>query len=1392
MKRVGLTLVCIATFSVLGSALDAKELSDLRAVYGVVREQARAREDCIVWYDFDDPAAQGLKFIPGPGKGVLTWKEGRWPGQKAASIFYGKLMRKAIHIPDTGFTLSCWLRVNDLEKVDRLGYKRYAGGVMATGSGYYNGWRLLVAPKSRSLTFEFGRPEIGARRLSSSGRLTAGEWHHVAITWDHETLAMWIDGQLRAETVVTMAYIGGPNATWFRMGECDSGLGVLNFDIADVGIFSTALPAETLQRLGDPDLEFRKELMRFATQIAPPAGRGGEEAYRKQFARLFAMSGCDDSPTFQTVKGVARQRVAESSLREKRVDDARRVYAELAADESAPLHNRARAMLALGDLYRDAKDYSAARAEYEKMRDFFVAKHEAFRVAALLRLGDLETLADGAPYRDLRQRRLDRVSHPAQRLFVAPNGDDANPGTEQRPFRTLERARDAVRELKKMGPLPKGGIAVMLKRGVYRRETDSFALTAEDSGAADAPILYQAVAGEKPILRGGRAISGFAPLTDPVGKQRIPAAAQPHVLQADLRAAGVKDFGKLRPRGRAIGMKHDPDVPAHLELFFSGLPMSLARWPNDTPKMSQRYTTVDLGDQKTSRSHGRVVAAESNFFSYTDPRKDAWAKESDAWLYGCWQYMFFGCYVRVTRIDTTKREIHIDWNRKTPYELKRREFAQGAPYQGINLLCELDSPGEWYLDRQSGLLFFWPPSAPPNAAPPPSRPPSAPPEAEPAPSRPPSDITKGEAVVSVLEKPIITLDGASHVVFRGLTLEAGRQHGVTIKDGEGVLLAGCTIRNMGVTGVLIDKGAGHEVVGCDLAHLGDAGVKLEGGDVEKLTPSGHLVENCHIHHYARWNRVGYQAAVSMTGVGSRVSHCLVHDAPHQAFLVDNNDNIVEYSEIHDVVHEAGDAGAYYMYGRNVQQALLERGQVVRYNYWHDLPHNEAFKHVANVSRRCIYIDSFNTNITVYGNIFQRFDGRSGAVFFGACDNFVENNIFHRCFTSVRLTDRTWLYGRVNKPPKFVVDATLAKAAANPVWARRYPRLGTFPPQADTELFLAGNLVARNIGYQCETFISGSNRTVGLARIEQNWNEGDPGLKNPDNGDFTLDPKSPVFITCGFEPLPLDKIGLYNDELRASWPVLHPSGNYETLLVDEDRFTRKPTAEMPVCQASPATASITIDGRLDPAEWDGLDKAQAAVLNRTPSNKPTLARPSYLWLRRDETCLYIGLLNELNPGQTPKPKATKGASWWQGLDMVEVIFEGPFGKNARDWWPKDKKHGPLFYLLGDCAGLLDVYTIADLPQSRAEGLRSAVQYATAAEPGRWTAEWRIPLAAICLDPKTAKGCCFNVGVLKTGTRPDPKTKAKPTAGEKWAVWCGTMGANWKVWNAGMLHLQQQGK
>ncbi len=1115
-RRLGTAALCFWVCAGANAGeLAIRRLTNFKAVYEAARHEARSRSDCIAWYDFAKLPPPGFRFIPGPGKGKLTAVEGRWPGQAAMHIFYGKLLGKALHISDSGFTVCFWLRVHKVEKIDRQGYKRSNGGVMAVGSGYYGGWRVTARPGGAAVGFTIGGPKGGVRGVSSAGYVAKGKWSHVAITWDRKTLCLWVDGKLRARAPASIPYTPEPKRPGLRIGECDYGVGVLDFDIADLGIFGSALPADLLRRLGAPEGPFREALAAFLTGLAP-AERIGEEAYRRQFESLFALEDVAAAlPAYRAARARARLLIARSYRREGRTKDARRAYAELAAAPRAPLHCRARAMLAIGDLYRDARNYTAARKQYEKMREFFTGKHEEFRVEAIERLEDIATLRDGAPFRAARQRRIDRISHPARRFYTAPGGDDGNPGTRTRPFRTLERARDAVRALKKQGPLPRGGVAVVLRGGIYRRETRSFALGAEDSGTPEAPVIYMAAPGERPILRGGQVIRNFVPLKDPAGKARIPKAAQPHVLQVDLRAEGVTDFGKITPRGKGTGAVTSPDVPAHLELFFNGKPMPLARWPNDAPTMSERTARIDLRGQKTERDRGRTVARGADFFTYANPRQDAWAGEPDGWLYGCWQWLYFASYKHITRVDPEKRRIYFDWNCKTPYQRKRRGLIQGSWYMGVNLLCELDTPGEWYLDRRSGILFFWPPA----------------------------DLSKGEAVVSVLEKPLIALDNVSDVVFRGLTLEAGRLHGVVIQGGARVLLAGCIIRDLGVSGVIIDGGRRHEIVGCDIAWTGDSGIELSGGDPETLTPSGHLIENCHIHHFARWNRVGYEPAVHLRGVGARVSHCLVHDAPHQAFLADGNDHVVEFSEIHDVVTEAGDAGAFYMYGDSVAKAQLERGNVVRFNYWHDLPQTNAFKGVSCTSRMGIYIDNFNGAITVYGNIFHRIDFSAGAVFFGTNDDFVENNIFHRCYRAVCLTDRTWLYDKVNKPPKYVIDATLAKAAANPVWARRYPRLTTFPRRAkDTSPFLEGNVIARNIVSQCDAFTFGSARTIRLARIERNWMVAEPGFRDPDHGDFRLPADSPAMAVYGFDPIPVKKIGLYRDELRATWPVKPPCGN----------------------------------------------------------------------------------------------------------------------------------------------------------------------------------------------------------------------------------------------------------
>lgn len=95
-------------------------------------------------------------------------------------------------------------------------------------------------------------------------------------------------------------------------------------------------------------------------------------------------------------------------------------------------------------------------------------------------------------------------------LQVAPQGSDAQSGTQAQPFATLERARDEIRAIKKKDGLPKGGIVVEVLGGRYQLARP-VELTAEDSGTAEAPILYRARPGDEARISGGHILKGWQP-----------------------------------------------------------------------------------------------------------------------------------------------------------------------------------------------------------------------------------------------------------------------------------------------------------------------------------------------------------------------------------------------------------------------------------------------------------------------------------------------------------------------------------------------------------------------------------------------------------------------------------------------------------------------------------------------------------------------------------------------------------------------------------------------------------------------------------------------------------------------------------------------------------------
>ncbi|MDT8301572.1 MAG: hypothetical protein RQ760_08810 [Sedimentisphaerales bacterium] len=195
---------------------------------------------------------------------------------------------------------------------------------------------------------------------------------------------------------------------------------------------------------------------------------------------------------------------------------------------------------------------------------------------------------------------------------VSPNGD-----LSDGPFSTLQRARDAIRQLKMSEGLPEGGVIVWITEGTYCLE-QGLKLTAEDSGETARPIIYHARPNEQVRITGGRTITGWQKIIAPAVLDRLQQTARVSVVQADLKAQRITDFGKLRSRGFARSAS-----PAALEVFFQDDPMILARWPNEGFLKIVGYPN-SVGDD-----HGGTIGQLDAGFNYETDRPDKWADTND-------------------------------------------------------------------------------------------------------------------------------------------------------------------------------------------------------------------------------------------------------------------------------------------------------------------------------------------------------------------------------------------------------------------------------------------------------------------------------------------------------------------------------------------------------------------------------------------------------------------------------------------------------------------------------------------------------------------------------------------------------------------------------------------
>ena len=874
-----------------------------------------------------------------------------------------------------------------------------------------------------------------------------------------------------------------------------------------------------------------------------------------------------------------------------------------------------------------------------------MSMHSAWAVAALTLL----TTACTAPA--------------ATTIHVSTTGNDAGDGSVAKPVRSFDRAKELVRVAKADGP-----VTVELAAGTYELAAP-LTLGPEDAGSAAAPIVWSAAEGAEVRFVGGRVVKDFAPVTDQAILARLPDNARGKVMVSDLKAQGITDYGEITRRGMGQSVKQ-----AHMELFWRDQPMTLSRYPND-----------DFLNIK-----GLPDGQNGLRFGYDDDHPKRWAAtEPDVWVFGYWYQDWADETIQVASIDTTGMVV-TEQGPKHNYGLRDKQR-----FYFFNVLAELDSPGEYYVDRQAGKLYFWPPEP----------------------------IRDGDAQVSVLPQ-LVNFDNTSYIDLRGVILETTRGTAAAINGGDHCRIVASTIRNTGNRAVQM-SGADNAVVGCDIYETGDGGISMSGGDRKTLTPARLLAENNHIHDYSRWCRT-YRAAVSVGGVGNIVRHNLIHDGPHNAIQLGGNDHLIEYNELHSVCYETGDVGAFYM-GRD----WTARGTIIRYNYFHDV------QGPGRIGAMGVYLDDQASGITILGNVFYRV---TRAMFIGGGDdNLVDRNLFVDCVPAMHLDNRGMGWQKAaTDDPKGTLRTRLTQVPYNQDPYLKYPNLAKVLD--DDPGVPKRNTIVHNVswGGKWDDIHRG---TRDLQTVESNLVDEDPQFatpqawadgQHPKATDFSLKPESPAF-KLGFEQLPLEQMGLEHDADRATWPPVHTVRPPAQRVAQElPTQSPAPTGPKPVYKAQRVALTPVPDGTLTAEEWAGADPKSAATIAENLQGHP-VQPASHGWVLYDEQNLWVAFDN----GVKAKPALKTNAAWGQN-DAVEVAIRDL--NNAKP---------PIVVLRGYPNGDSSVHCEEGDLKLKPAKLGEGVKYgAEVVSPERWTAEWQIPWAAIGLDPAKQKRLAFNLTVRKT--------------------------------------------
>ncbi len=569
-------------------------------------------------------------------------------------------------------------------------------------------------------------------------------------------------------------------------------------------------------------------------------------------------------------------------------------------------------------------------------------------------------------------------------FYVAPHGNDSNPGTAKKPLATLAKARDLVRQ--KVAARLACNILVLIRGGTYQQAT-TLAFGPQDSGTEKYSITYAAYPGEKVVLSGGRRISGWKQGEGKVWTAELPEVKAGKWYFRQLFVDGQRAVRARTPnsgwwRIKTSTAKKEP--PPRDETIILSVDHPVKSWRN-----SADVELVFIDNNEGGRRHVGSVNEAAKTVTIPPPQ------ESIPKIFEC------------------------DWRLSIP--------TAGKPCYFENAGEMLDEPGEWYLDRQTGVLSYWP--------------------------RPGEEMSRVEAVTPVVQKTLLSVAGTSaqavtNLHFQGIGVEhvdwplppAGfygvfgclvitkgdkpvhrwMDAAVAFEDARSCSFTNGRIAHVGGMGLCLLKGTANDVIdGNEICDLGAGGIGAGGirnRSTLKWNPPpadddyrGFRITNNHIHDcgMAYFGAIGIFLGMSQDAV---VAHNLVHDTAYTGIVICGNEdlklpfarnNTVEYNHIHHVMKVTGDGSGIYLSFPQDGWGALIRGNLI-----HDVRRGHG-----------LYLD-----------------GPAGC---GVRNYRIENNVVYGSdlFLNACLAkDNVWMdnvFMEHGMPPKEVLEAIRAKVGPRP-------------------------------------------------------------------------------------------------------------------------------------------------------------------------------------------------------------------------------------------------------------------------------------------------------------------------------------------------------------------------